>query len=280
VTEPLFDELHATVLMSATLRPFDVTEDVLGMNDPLTMAYGEQFPEERRRTYAVETPALFASQRDDPGVQETVGGTIENAVRFTPGNTLAYFPSYAEAERYYHRYSGDATPYLDEPGTRAEDLRREFVDDDDAVLFTSLWGTLAEGVSFDDDDARTVLVVGVPYPHLDDRMEAVQGAYEGAFGDDEEDAGWRYAVEIPTVRKTRQAIGRVVRSPDDYGVRVLIDERYTHSDRVELGEYSVYPSFPPEERSEHIDVAPGKLKIGMLNFYSDLDAWEGAPPEP
>ena len=111
-------------------------------------------------------------------------------------------------------------------------------------------------------------------------MEAVQRAYEGAFGDGEEDAGWRYAVEIPTVRKTRQALGRVVRSPDDYGVRVLIDERYTHSNRVELGEYSVYPSFPPEERSEHIDVAPGKLKIGMLNFYSDLDAWEGAPPEP
>ena len=280
VTEPLFDELHATVLMSATLRPFDVTEDVLGLEEPLTMAYGEQFPGERRRTYGVETPALFASQRDDPGVQETVGETIEDAVRFTPGNALAYFPSYAEAERYYHRFSGDATPYLDEPGTRAEDLRQEFVDDDGAVLFTSLWGTLAEGVSFDDDDARTALVVGVPYPHLDDRMEAVQRAYEGAFGDGEEDAGWRYAVEIPTVRKTRQALGRVVRSPDDYGVRVLVDERYTQSNRVELGEYSVYPSFPPEERGEHIDVAPGKLKIGMLNFYSDLDAWEGAPPEP
>jgi DNA excision repair protein ERCC-2 len=268
--------------MSATLRPFDVTEDVLGLDDPVTMAYGEQFPEERRRTYAVETPALFASQRDDPGVQETVGGTIEDAVRFTPGNTLAYFPSYAEAERYYHRFSGDATPYLDEPGTRADDLRETFVADDDAVLFTSLWGTLAEGVSFDDDAARTVLVVGVPYPHLDDRMEAVQRAYEGSFGDDEgdEDAGWHYAVEIPTVRKTRQALGRVVRSPTDYGVRVLIDERYTHENRVELGDYSVYPAFPPEERSEHIDVEPDKLKIGMLNFYSDVDAWGGSPPEP
>jgi len=138
VTEPLFEGLHATVLMSATLRPFDVTEDVLGLDDPLTMAYGEQFPEERRRTYAVDTPALFASQRDDPGVQKSVGGAIADAVRFTPGNTLAYFPSYAEAERYYHRYAGDATPYLDEPGVAAEELRQEFVADDDAVLFTSL----------------------------------------------------------------------------------------------------------------------------------------------
>ena len=280
VTEPLFADLHATVLMSATLRPFDVTEDVLGLEAPETMAYGEQFPDERRRTYAVETPALFASQRDDPGVQETVGGTVEDAVRFTPGNTLAYFPSYAEAERYYHAFDGDATPYLDEPATRADDLRETFVADDDAVLFTSLWGTLAEGVSFDDDAARTVVVVGVPYPHLDDRMAAVQRAYAGAFGDGDDEAGWHYAVEIPTVRKTRQALGRVVRSPDDYGVRVLLDERYTQSNRVELGEYSVYPSFPPEERSEHIDVAPEKLKVAMLNFYSDLDAWDGDPPEP
>ena len=280
VTEPLFEELHATVLMSATLRPFDVTEDVLGLDDPLTMAYGEQFPESRRRTYAVETPALFASQRGDPAVQETIGSVIEDAIRFTPGNALAFFPSYAEAERYYHRFAGESTPYLDEPGTRAEALRQEFVDDDDAVLFTSLWGTLAEGVSFDDDDARTVVVVGVPYPHLDDRMEAVQRAYENAFGDGDEDAGWRYAVEIPTVRKTRQALGRVIRSPSDFGTRVLVDERYAQSKRREMGDYSVYPSFPPEERSEHIDIEPEKLKFAMLNFYTDMGAWDGEPPSP
>ena len=280
VTEPLFEELHATILMSATLRPFDVTEDVLGLEDPLAMAYGEQFPESRRRTYAVETPALFASKRDDPEIQRAVGDVVSDTVRFTPGNTLAFFPSYAEAERYYHRFSGESTPFLDEPGTRAEELRREFVAADDAVLFTSLWGTLAEGVSFDDDDARSVIVVGVPYPHLDDRMEAVERAYEGAFGDGDGDAGWRYAVEIPTVRKTRQALGRVVRSPEDFGVRVLVDERYTGSKRSELGEYSVYPSFPPEERSEHIDVEPGKLKFALLNFYADMDAWRGSPPEP
>ncbi len=279
VTAPLFEELHGTVLMSATLRPFDVAEDVLGLEEPVTMTYGQQFPEDRRRTYAVDVPALFASQRGDPGVQETVGGVIEDAVRFTPGNTLAFFPSYAEAERYYHRFGGDATPYLDEPGVAAEELKREFIADDGAVLFTSLWGTLAEGVSFDDDAARSVVVVGVPYPHLDDRMEAVQRAYGEAFGNGA-DEGWRYAVEIPTIRKTRQALGRVVRSPSDFGARVLVDERYTQSNRVELGEYSVYPSFPPEERSEHIDVEPGKLKFALLNFFADMDAFDGSPPKP
>jgi DNA excision repair protein ERCC-2 len=278
VTAPLFEELYASVLMSATLRPFDVLADTLGVEEATTMAYGEQFPAERRRTFAVDTPALFASQRDDSGVQGTITEVLTDAVEFTPGNTLAFFPSYAEAERYYHRVETAATPYLDRPGVAAQELKAEFVADDHAVLFTSLWGTLGEGVSYDGDDARTVVVVGVPYPHLDDRMEAVQRAYETAFDDSE--AGWQYAVEVPTVRKTRQALGRVVRSPEDFGTRILVDERYTASNARELDDYSVYPTFPPEEREELIDVDPGKLKYAMLNFYSDMDAWDGAPPEP
>jgi DNA excision repair protein ERCC-2 len=297
VTRSLFADLHASVLMSATLRPFDVTEDVLGLDDPATLAYGPQFPEERRRTYAVDGPALFASRRDDPDVQRTIAETLEDAARMTPGNTLAFFPSYAEAARYHERVSV-GTRYLDEAGTSARDLRERFTGDDDGILFTSLWGTLGEGVSYDGDDARTVVVVGVPYPHLDDRMQAVQDAYSAAFdgtgdrrdadkhgrndasGRTGEDAGWRYAVEIPTVRKTRQALGRVIRSPEDFGVRVLLDARYTERAEVEMPDYAVRGAFPPEERAEMVDIDPEKLKFGLLNFYGDMDAYDGDPPAP
>ncbi|MFC7133150.1 ATP-dependent DNA helicase [Salinibaculum sp. GCM10025337] len=289
VTRGLFDELHASVLMSATLRPFEVTEDVLGLDDPETMAYGAQFPEERRRTYAVDGPELFASKRDDRHVQETITEVIEDAAHFTPGNTLVFFPSYSEAQRYHERVMV-GNRYLDEPGTPANDLREEFAADGDGILFTSLWGTLGEGVSFDGDDARTVVVVGVPYPHLDDRMEAVQEAYDAAFdvGEKEgsgptvqgEDAGWHYAVEIPTIRKTRQAMGRVVRSPEDFGARILVDGRYTERAEIEMGQYAVRGAFPAEERAEMIDVQPEKLKFGLLNFYQDVDAYDGDPPTP
>jgi len=281
VTRSLFDELHASVLMSATLRPFDVTEDVLGLDEPETMAYGAQFPQERRRTYAVDGPALFASKRGDPDVQETITSVLEDAARMTPGNTLAFFPSYGEAERYHDRVEV-GTGYLDEPGTAAHELRERFVADDDGILFTSLWGTLGEGVSYDGDDARTVIVIGVPYPHLDDRMEAVQRAYDAAFGDTGADgeAGWRYAVEIPTVRKTRQALGRVVRSPADFGARILLDARYTERASVEMSEYAVRGTFPPDERAELVDIDPAKLKFALLNFYQDMQAYDGPPPSP
>ncbi|AXG11721.1 ATP-dependent DNA helicase [Haloplanus rubicundus] len=329
VTEGLFDEVAASVLMSATLRPFDVVGDVLGLSDPVTMAYGLAYPEERRRTFAVEGPALFASERDDPETQATVAETLADAVRMTPGNTLVFCPSYAEAERYHDRLDL-ANSYLDEAGTPTEDLRQRFVaggtsstsrnggeasatprtageerrssgsegrgpsgsrpEADDSrtqsgngeaggsTLFTSLWGTLGEGVSFDGDDARTVVVVGVPYPNLSERLEAVQDAYDRVY-DDRREAGWRYAVEIPTIRKTRQALGRVIRSPDDFGVRILLDKRYTRAAR-DMGKYGVRDSFPPEERDELIDVAPEKLKFAILNFYADLDAYDGDPPAP
>jgi DNA excision repair protein ERCC-2 len=301
VTRPLFEELHASVLMSATLRPFDMLTEVLGLTDtehcsdnrssgetqqdqdePETMAYGAQFPEEKRRTYAVDTTALFSRRRDEYEVQRTITGVLEDAIEFTPGNTLCFFPSYREAERYHTFLDVSSSLFLDEPGTSVEERKQTFTDGENGVFLTSLWGTLSEGVSFDDDDARTVVVVGVPYPRLDDRMEAVQSAYGVAFDSDgpSDNSGWKYAVEVPTVRKTRQAIGRVVRSPEDFGARILVDERYTSRARREMPKYSVRETFPDEERKETIDIEPGKLKFALLNFYSDMNAWTGSPPVP
>lgn len=283
VTAGIFESAAASVLMSATLRPFAVTEDVLGLSETATMSFGLSFPPANRQTLAVATPPLFASDRDDPSVQATLTETLADTIRVTPGNTLLFFPSYGEASRYHDHLTdaSDTRLFLDRPGEAATGLREQFTDADDAALLTSLWGTLTEGVSFDGDDARTVGVVGVPYPHLDDRRRAVQAAYEEAFADRPvADPGWQYAIEVPTVRKTRQAIGRVLRSPDDIGVRLLFDSRYTAAGREDLGKYSVHDSFPTDLREELVDVDPAKVKYSLLNFYRDHDLYSGRPPRP
>ncbi|MFW5983663.1 MAG: helicase C-terminal domain-containing protein, partial [Halobacteria archaeon] len=260
VTEPLFESLHSSVLMSATLRPFDVLSRVLGLNDPVELAYGTQFPDEHRETFVADLPPLFSSRRDEPGVVESVETFLEDVVDHSAGNTLVFFPSFAEAERYYDRLNVDAELVLDRLGESARSVRRRLEEEGRKAVMTYLRGTLTEGVDFPDDVARTAVVVGVGYPYLSDRREAVKKAYEQEFGD-----GWKYAVEAPTVRKTRQALGRVVRSPDDYGVRVLADARYR--DDTDMGNYGVRDAFPQEERDEFVDVDADKIKYAMHNFW-------------
>ena len=296
VTEPLLEGLHSGILMSATLRPFDVFEGVMGLEDPVELCYPLRFPESNRETLAVSLPPLFARNRDDPAVVDMVAGLIEDAVAHTPGNLLIYFPSQSEAARYHDAVDLDEAlggagatgagggtdggdrevrAMLDETGTSSDPILDALDRDDgvDRVVFTYLWGTLTEGVDFPDDRARGVMVVGVGYPYLGERRRAVQDAYDDRFGD-----GWRYGVETPTVRKTRQALGRVVRSPDDYGVRILADARYTRESRN--SDYGVYDSFPEEEHREFVDVMPDKLRFALHNFWETTPMGSPTRPEP
>ena len=260
VTGPLLDSLHSSVLMSATLRPFDVVSRVLGLEDPVELAYGTHFPEERRETFVADLPPLFSSKRDEPEVIDSVKTFLEDVVDHSAGNALVFFPSFSEAERYHGVLDVDAELLLDRLGEPARSIRRRLEDEGEKAVLTYLRGTLTEGVDFPDGVARTAVVVGVGYPYLSDRREAVKKAYEREFGD-----GWKYAVEAPTVRRTRQALGRVVRSPDDYGVRILADARYR--DDTDMGEYGVRDAFPQEEREEFVDVDADKIKYAMHNFW-------------
>ncbi len=273
VTEPLFDSVFSAILMSATLRPFDMVKSTFGITrQTCEMAYGTSFPPDKRLTIAVSVPPLFSKNRDDPHTLQAVEETIFDTVENTPGNIIIFFQSYFEAKRYYTKLTAqfDIPVFLDEVGVSSQEVREEFFKIGEqggkAVLVSYLWGTLSEGIDYRDGRGRTVIVVGVGYPALNDRMNAVESAYDHMFG---YGAGWDYAVQIPTIRKIRQAMGRVVRSPADYGVRILLDGRFTTDSPNKFRKFSVFEVFPPEEREEFIDVSPEKVKYSLLNFFQD-----------
>ncbi|MDI6903205.1 MAG: ATP-dependent DNA helicase [Methanocellales archaeon] len=272
VTQPLFNSLYSAILMSATLRPFETIKTTLGINRRTEeITYGTPFPRERRRTIAVATPPLFLKNRDDPEIIEMITGVLEDIIAQSDGNVLIFFPNYNEAVRYHALLEVNVPMFLDEVGVSATEVKEKFFkigeSGNKAVLLTYLWGTLTEGVDYRDGRARTVVVVGVGYPALGDRVQAIQYAYDHEFG---VGRGWEYAIEIPTIRKVRQAMGRVVRSPDDYGARVLLDARYTSESPRIMGKYSVFMSIPPEERAEIVDVETEKAKYSLMNFFADI----------
>ncbi len=274
VTKPMFDSVYSAVLMSATLRPFDMIKKALGIDrEACEISYGTSFPLERRRTLAVSIPPLFSRSRDDPQNMQMIEQVLQDSIEVSDGNVIIFFQSSFEAKRYYRRLEAklDIPIFLDEVGMSAQQVRQDFFrigeDGGKAVLFAYLWGTLSEGVDYRDGRGRMVIVVGIGYPALNDRLHAVESAYDHVF---EFGAGWEFAVQVPTIRKIRQAMGRVVRSPDDHGVRILLDGRFLTDSPQRFGKYSVFNVFPEDERNEFIDVEPDKVKFSLINFFEDI----------
>ncbi|MCD1293708.1 ATP-dependent DNA helicase [Methanocella sp. CWC-04] len=282
VTKPLMNGAFGVVLMSATLKPFDMVRKTLGIErETLEISFGTTFPPERRRTIAVDIAPQFAKNRGEQGMVENMVSLLEDVINYSDGNVLIFFPSSGEALKYYNLIKVDVPVFLDEAGISAQDTKNEFFKQGDsggkAVLISYLWGTLTEGVDYKFDRCRTVVVVGVGFPSLNDRMKAIQNAYDDMFGIGK---GWEYGVLYPTIRRIRQANGRVVRSPLDYGLRILADARYTAESVKTLKRFSVHMHFPEDERKEFRDVKPDKVKYSMMNFFNDLKAPQEEPSEP
>lgn len=281
VTKPLLNEAYGIVLMSATLKPFEMVRSTLGIQrETVEISFGTTFPPERRRTLAVDVPPQFARNRDEPAIVNMLVKLLEDIINTSEGNILIYFPSSGEAQKYAGKIKVDVPVFVDEAGISAQDAKLEFFRHGDnggkAVLITYLWGTLTEGVDFKFDRCRTVVIVGIGFPSLNDRMKAIQNAYDAMFGVGK---GWEYGVLYPTIRRIRQANGRVVRSPSDYGIRILVDARFTRASVKNLGRYSIYMQFPEDERKEFVDVKPEKVKFSMMNFFNDIRAQDSVPEE-
>jgi DNA excision repair protein ERCC-2 len=264
-------EFGGGVLMSATLEPLDVFAEVTGLDHledeedrpVVTRSYGLDFPADNRGSFAVAAPPFTFENRGAPGEATETRRIHANALRevaTVSGNVLVGMPNYAEAEwaAGHLREAVGKEVLLDESSADdvTEDLKREFFDGPGKVLVTSLRGTLTEGVDYRGDRLAAAVVCGVPLINTaSPRTRALRTAYDRRFGD-----GFEYALTVPAVRKARQAVGRVIRGPDEVGVRVLLDERYARETWNSVREYL------GPDREEFQPVSPDMLSLGLDRF--------------
>ena len=72
--------------------------------------------------------------------------------------------------------------------------------------------------------------------------------------------GFDYAYTYPGFTKVIQAVGRVIRSEEDRGIVILIDERFTYSKYLEL--------MPKHWRNKKVITTSYNLKKEIINFYN------------
>ena len=271
------------VLMSATIEPMDVFREVTGL-DALAddgrpveeRTYGLSFPESNRASFAVDAPKFTYENRGAPGESNSTRRAYVDAVcavAASPGNVLVGMPNYAEAAWMAESLTDrlDRPVLLDESSDddATEALKAEFFGGDRKVLVTSLRGTLTEGVDYRGDRLAAAVVCGVPIIDTSSpRTKAVKTAYDRRFGSDGTGgrSGFETALTVPAVRKARQAIGRVIRGPDEVGIRAFVDARYARESWDSVRGY-----LPPAERAEFDPVSADMLSYGVEQFWASVD---------
>jgi chromosome transmission fidelity protein 1 len=91
-----------------------------------------------------------------------------------------------------------------------------------ALLFCVMGGKMSEGINFSDSIARSVIVVGMPFPDFRDPIlqEKLQNAERLTPNSSKE------MYEAMCMKVVNQSIGRSIRHVNDYASIVLIDKRY------------------------------------------------------
>ena len=109
-------------------------------------------------------------------------------------------------------------------------------DKDTLLAFGVLGGVFSEGIDLAGEKLIGCAIVGVGLPGINDESNIICEYYNES-SDDEYMRGYDYAYRIPGMIKVLQAAGRVIRSENDRGAVLLIDDRYATREYAQM-----YPS--------------------------------------
>ncbi len=219
---------RAAVLYSATLAPPGYYKDLCGIPEAEAVALRSPFPQKNLGLFcACDVSTRY---KDRQASIDRVAGYLAAMAQGKTGNYLAFFPSYAYLQAVYDRFlelcPGIPTlkqeSGLDEAG-RAAFLAQFRPDPAQTLLgFAVLGGVFGEGVDLAGERLIGVAVVGPGLPQVGPRQEQLREHFEATRG-----SGFDYAYRFPGMNKVLQAAGRVIRTPSDKGVVLLLDDRFT-----------------------------------------------------
>jgi DNA excision repair protein ERCC-2 len=213
-------------LFSATLSPEQFYRDTLGL--PEQTAWIDvptpYAPEQLAVRVAGHISTRFA---DRAASAQPIAELIAAQYTAMPGNYLAFFSSYDYLEQVAERFeaSHPQIPAWRQSRRMSEAERQSFlerfVEGGRGVGFAVLGGSFAEGVDLPGTRLIGAFIATLGLPQLNPVNEALRRHMQASFG-----AGYDYTYLYPGLRKVVQAAGRVIRTREDQGVVVLIDDRF------------------------------------------------------
>lgn len=221
--------LCGSAFFSATMTPLAVYRRMLGgAEDDALLSLPSPFPQ--GNLLILRSP-LSTRYRDRNRTAEAVADAILALAQARSGCCLACFPSYAylqqAAELISARKRAETELILQREGM-SEAERGEFLrafsprESGSLLALAVLGGAFGESVNLPGERLVGVAVVGVGMPQVCPEREALKTLGDKAGGD-----GFETAYRVPGMSRVTQAVGRLIRSADDRGVALLIDDRFS-----------------------------------------------------
>ena len=151
------------------------------------------------------------------------------------GNYIAFFPSYRFMEAVYEEFQKLLGEERENPGIECvmqsqymtEEAREIFLEnfeearDQSLMGFCVMGGIFAEGIDLARDRLIGAVIVGTGLPQVCRERELLKEYFEGKGK-----KGFDYAYLYPGMNKVLQSAGRVIRTDEDRGVILLLDDRF------------------------------------------------------
>jgi len=219
-----------TLLISGTLTPVaSYSRYYFGNLAVATLTLAGTFPKENRLLLAAEDITTAYSLRQDRSNTALIADYIL-AFSEIPGNCAVYFPSYAILEQYTSLCAGRirAKQVFIEPRVAADagEALAEFLSLPSrkraGILFAVCGGKWSEGLDYRGEMLAGALVIGLPLAPFNRVRRMVIEYFTRKFGGD----GEFLSYTLPAINRALQALGRVIRAPEDRGVLVFGERRF------------------------------------------------------
>jgi len=234
VSEPVFTGAHSTIMMSGTLCPAEMYAEILGASSDrikgkeiVLREYKSPFPEENRLIVVTRGLTTKYTKRGEE-MYSKIAGKIAEVAEYVQGGMAVFFPSYA--------LQRDIAVYLPEEVRRKaiverREMRKEeknrlyelLREDNEGILLAVQGGSFSEGMDFESNMLKAIIVVGLPLSPPTLEVKTVVGYYMGKFGAEK---GKLYGYLYPAITKVLQAAGRGIRSEHDRCIIILMDYRF------------------------------------------------------
>lgn len=227
------DKGNATIFFSATLLPINYYKELLSTRKDNYAIYAKStFSKEQSLLLFAKDVSTRYTRRNRAEFSK-IASYIRETVKVKKGNYMVFFPSYQLMHQVYEEYEkldGISTVILQENNMKEKE-REQFLEEfekereESLVAFCVMGGIFGEGIDLKNDKLIGAIVVGTGLPQISNEREILKNYYDNKSGN-----GFDFAFRYPGMNKVLQAAGRVIRTTEDCGVILLLDERFLQSD--------------------------------------------------